>query len=128
MHKDFDSWSKEKKRIHKEEINRQYHAREIWWCSLGVNIGFEQDGTGEKHERPILIMKGLSSHTCLVIPLTTSQKMHKMRIPIGQVDDKQAFVVLSQMRVIETKRLTNKLGFLSRSHFQTIRKAVRMWF
>jgi len=128
MQKDFDGWNKEKKRIHTEEINRQYHAREIWWCSLGVNIGFEQDGTGEGHERPILILKGLSPNTCLAVSLTTSQKRHKMRIPIGTVEGKRAFVILSQMRVIDTKRLTNKLGFLSHSRFKTIRKAVRMWF
>lgn len=43
-------------------------------------------------------------------------------------DGQRASVVLSQMRVIDTKRLSNKLGFLAPSYFDTIRKTVKTWF
>ena len=47
MQKDFDSWSRRKKDIHAAAERPFYHAREIWWCTVGVNIGNELDGTGK---------------------------------------------------------------------------------
>lgn len=125
MIKDFDTWNENKKLIHTKNENKLYHNREIWWCSLGVNVGFEQDGDDIKHERPILILKGLSRNTCLVIPLTTSLNRHKMRIYLGLVDGKQASALLSQIRVIDTKRLINRIAIIDQKLFEDIRKATK---
>jgi hypothetical protein len=46
MRKDFDHWNKHKKKLHTLGERPFYHAREIWWCAVGVNIGNELDGTG----------------------------------------------------------------------------------
>ena len=113
------------KRIHAGEPNTLYHERQLWWCSLRVNIGFEQDGTGEEHQRPVLILKGMSRETCYVIPLTTSPKKHKHRIPIGEVEGTQAVALMSQMRLIDTKRLVNTIGFLDQDIFAPVRKAAK---
>ena len=125
MEKDFDSWNKEKQRIQGSESQKLYHEREIWWCSLGVNIGSEQDGTGVDHQRPVLILKGMSRSTCYVVPLTTSSQRHKLRIPIGSVEDRQATALISQIRLIDTKRLVNKVGFLDPEPFAVVRKAAK---
>lgn len=125
MIKDFDKWNENKKLIHYERNNKQYHARDVWWCLLGVNIGREQDGRGEEYQRPVLILKGLSASTCLVIPLTSSTGKHPMRIPIGSVDGKEASVIISQIRVIDTKRLFEKVCSLNEGMFEIIRKAVK---
>ena len=123
--KDFDVWSDRKKKIHESEENKLYHSRDIWWCSLGVNIGFEQDGTKVEKSRPVLILKGLSKNTCFVIPLTTSFKKHPMRIFLGEVDGKNASAIISQIRVIDTKRLFRKIKKLNKEKFEIIRKAVK---
>lgn len=47
MKKDFDEWNAKKKEIHKGGEAPFYNEREIWWCALGANVGFEQDGTGK---------------------------------------------------------------------------------
>jgi hypothetical protein len=47
MKKDFDGWNKDKKNINNEGTHKFYKAKEIWWCSLGLNVGFEQDGTSK---------------------------------------------------------------------------------
>ena len=60
MQKDFDNWNESKKLIQNHGENKLYHQRQIWWCSLGLNIGSEQDGTGIAFDRPVLIIKGLS--------------------------------------------------------------------
>lgn len=128
MKKDFDGWNSKKKIIHKESGSKLYHARELWWCSLGVNVGSEQDGTGDNYDRPVLIIAGLSKQTCLVAPLTSSSEIHKMRIPIGVVQEANASVVISQIRVIDTKRLVYKIGFLNKEIFENITKTIKDLF
>src|SRR3989344_5410290 len=126
MDKDFDRWNKEKKRIHGQaQYLPLYHEREIRWCRLGVNIGFEQDGTGTDYSRPVLIMKGFSRQVCLVIPLTTSTKKNRYHVSVGDVDGKKAAVVISQLRLIDTKRLDQHIATLNQETFEMIRKAVK---
>ena len=91
---------------------------------MGLNVGFEQDGTGKEFQRPILILKGLGRNVCLVVPLTTSQNKHPMRIPLGIVDNKKASAIMSQIRIIDTKRLFRKTGRLNIEKFEEIKKAV----
>ena len=125
MQKDFDKWNRQKIDVHNKNENKLYTVREIWWCSLGVNVGFEQDGDGKEYQRPILIYKGFSKDTCLIFPLTTSESKHKMRVPIGKIEDKNASVIISQPRLIDTKRLVEKVGFLDKQIFEIIRNAVK---
>ena len=123
--KNFDEWNKQKQTIHNSGENKLYRIREIWWCSLGVNIGFEQDGTKAEKSRPVLILKGLSQNTCLVIPLTTSLSKHPLRISLGEVDNRNATAIISQIRVVDTKRLFRKIKKLNKDKFEEIRKAVK---
>lgn len=125
MEKAFDAWNERKKSIHQSGDRKLYHERQMWWCSLGTNIGFEQDGTGEDHQRPILILRSMSRETCYVVPLTASPKRHKYRIPIGDVEGRQAVALISQIRLIDTKRLVNKIGFLDQTTFEIVRKNAR---
>lgn len=124
MKKDFDEWNKVKKKANAEQA-RLYTVREIGRCRLRVNIGTEQDGRGELFLRPVLISRGFGPDACLVTPLTTSQRKHPLRISIGMVDDKKARVNLSQIRVVDTRRLVEKIGFLNKKKFADARKAAR---
>ncbi|MDP1625286.1 MAG: type II toxin-antitoxin system PemK/MazF family toxin [bacterium] len=128
MRKDFDTWNVCKKELDVKARHLVYRAQEVWWCHLGVNIGFEQDGTGEGFNRPVLIVKGLSRSTCIVLPLTSSVKIHPMRIPLGLVKGKEASALLSQIRVIDTRRLIERVCFIGRERFEPIQKAVRDLF
>lgn len=125
MKKDFNNWNKIKTKLHENSVDKFYHAREVWWCSLGMNIGFEQDGDDVKYRRPVLILKGLSKNTCLVIPMTTSPHKHPMRISLGMIDGKESSAIISQMRVIDTKRLAEKVCFINKDIFENIRKIVK---
>jgi mRNA interferase MazF len=77
MEKDFDTWNSKKKEVHKQEAPPFYHQREIWWCSLGLNVGFEMDGTGERFDRPVLVLKGFNKNTFLGVALTGRKKEGK---------------------------------------------------
>jgi mRNA interferase MazF len=125
MEKEFDNWNTKKKKIHEKELGVFFHKREIWWCSLGLNVGNEQDGSGDEYRRPVLILKGLSKQTCLIVPLTTSIHAHSMRPPIGLVDNKEASALISQIRVIDSRRLVRKIGYLDQSIFDKIKKIIK---
>ena len=69
MYKDFDKWNKNKKELENASIKKYVHPKEIWWCSLGVNIGAEIDGKNENFERPIIVMKVYNKETMVILPL-----------------------------------------------------------
>lgn len=127
MHKDFDKWNAEKKRANAEQP-RLYTVREVWWCRIGINVGSEQDGSGKLFLRPVVIVRGFGANTCMVIPLTTSTQHHPLRVPVGKIQDKTAKAILSQIRVIDTRRLVEKIGFLDKKIFTQLRKTVRTLF
>lgn len=122
---DFDTWNLLKQDINSRSTPPFFHERELWWCTLGKNIGFEQDGSGELYRRPVLILKGLSRQTCLVIPLTTSLHEHKFRPSAGLIEGKEVHALLTQIRAIDSKRLTSKIGVLNKVIFENLRKTAK---
>lgn len=125
MEKDFDPWNTLKKDVHSRSFTPLYNTREVWWANLGLNVGFEQDGTGGNYKRPVLVIRGLSPNVCIIVPLTTSSKRDRFYIDAGEVDGKAAAAIISQIRLVDTRRLVEKIGTLDRIHFETIRKAAR---
>lgn len=121
MEKDFDNWNKEKKNVDKKNVNRDlfFYAREIWWCSAGLNIGVEADGKNDNFERPILIIKKFNADMVWVLPLTTKEKNDKYHFKLNHEDIK-SWVILSQIKTISTKRLLRKVGSISEFDFKEI--------
>lgn len=101
------------------------HPREIWWCSLGVNVGFEQDGVGNNFERPVIVMQTFGKDTFFGAALTSRAKEGKYYFPIGVVGGKDASVILSQVRFIDAKRLINKIVTLDEENFEKLKSALR---
>lgn len=46
---------------------------EVWMCTLGKNIGFEQNGSGDSFSRPVMIIKKFNNHMFWTIALSTKQ-------------------------------------------------------
>ena len=73
MNSDYYEWMKTKDEVNKG--NRLFfHERGIWFCILGKNIGYEQNGSGKQFLRPVIIFKRFNDKVCLIIPLTTKNK------------------------------------------------------
>lgn len=125
MDKDFDTWNGQKQRIHAHGERRLFKEREVWWCSLGVNIGYERDGSGVLFTRPVVILTKFNLDTFLAVPLTARQKTGKYYLPIGTVDDREAAAVLSQIRYLDQKRLQLKITTLDQETFSRLKTAVR---
>lgn len=124
MEKDFTGWHRLKAELHAEHNAPTFQQREVWWCCVGVNIGDEVDGKSECYHRPVLIVRKFNRKIFLGVPLTTQIKQtpHYHRI---QFKGRGQCVMLSQLRLWEGKRLTDKMGKLPQDQFDRIRKALR---
>ena len=126
MQKDFDRWNKEKKTLHTEGVAPFYHEREIWWCALGVNVGFEQDGTGRQFDRPVLVLRGFNKNTFFGVALTGRKKEGAYYHPIGILEGREATANLSQVRLMDTKRLIRKMGTLDDATFTKLARKLKV--
>lgn len=72
----FARWTKLKLQTHvsEREENFYFYEREIWWVSLGVNVGFEQNGKNDLYERPVLVLRKFNKDILWALPLTTKKR------------------------------------------------------
>lgn len=125
MKKNFDEWNEKKKNVHTDKERPFFRIQEIWFCHLGVNIGFEQDGAHEEYLRPVVILKKFNNQVCWILPLTRSKKRGDFYLPVRFKGDENSVAILSQIRFIDAKRLKYKGGYLSRTDFDQIKKRLK---
>ncbi|MEK7607883.1 MAG: hypothetical protein AAB484_03120 [Patescibacteria group bacterium] len=75
MKKDYSKWHIEKSDIHELKNRPFFHERDIWFTSIGANIGFEIDGKGEKFLRPVIIIKKFNNESFWGISMTKKEKI-----------------------------------------------------
>lgn len=122
--KDFDSWNTEKKNL--ENIGHDklsFHEREIWWCSMGLNLGDEQDGKNELFERPVLILRKFNKKLAWVLPMSTKEKEGEYYHALEH-DDKIFTIILSQLRLLSVKRFRRFVRKISPNQFDIIKKKI----
>lgn len=124
MEKDFIEWHTLKEWLNDHHNAPVFQQREIWWCSLGVNVGHEEDGKGPHYRRPILVVRKFNQHIFWGAPLTTQIKSNPYYHRI-YFKGREQCVMLSQLRLLESKRLTVSMGQLPEKQFMGIRKALR---
>ncbi len=124
MQKDFDNWNKQKKATHARAIRALFKERDVWWCSLGTNVGDEQDGKGQLFSRPVLILKKFNANIFIGLPLSTIIKNNRFyhRLHFKGIDQ---CVVLSQVRLLDAKRLENRMGDLPSHEFNAVKEKLR---
>ena len=87
-----------------------FREREVWWATLGKNVGYEIDGKHEYFSRPVLIVKKYSGEMCFVLPLTTQIKEgsppYQFKLCLS---GKLNAINLSQGKTISAKRLMQKI-------------------
>lgn len=125
MLKDFDGWNGKKKEVDQKKDAPFFHEREVWWCSLGINIGSEQDGTGANYDRPVVVIRGFNKDIFFGVALTGKKKLGKYYLPLGTIEGREASAVLSQVRLIDSKRLIRKVLTLDEDVFAKLKTAVQ---
>ncbi len=121
MHiKKFLEWIGLKAKLDSEIRQTPYVSeRQVWWASLGENVGFEINGKSKLFTRPVIIFRKLSSGLYFVIPLTTQpqQGTWYVKFKIGNVEQ---FACLHQARSIDYRRLYSNLGWLDEEDFRKV--------
>lgn len=124
MEKDFDKWNVVKQTLHHRRHKMFVKEREVWWCSIGVNVGHEENGKNETYERPVLILRKMQPELFLAVPLST-----KLRESISRFEhrrkEKNEAVLLGQLRILSTSRLQRRMWRMAEGEFEEIKKQLK---
>lgn len=130
MKKDYGKWTPLKKTLNNADDSRLFfHEREIWYCHLGENIGFEQDGQGEYYLRPVVVIRKFNNEVFWGVPLTRMEKKlpfyFTFTIQSETPTDEKSTAVLSQIRLIDAKRLRRMIGYISEKDMTLLKKKLK---
>lgn len=121
----FIEWAKLKIRIHFSKRIVYFRDGEIWWASLGANVGHEEEGKNQNFERPILILKKFNEHFLWAIPLTTKSKENNPYYFQYILNDKEYAAILPQLRLLSSKRLLRKIDMFPVKYYKKIREQIK---
>jgi mRNA interferase MazF len=121
----FKSWSELKPVIHISENNAYPKAREIWWVSLGQNIGVEMNGKNNNFERPVVIIKVFNTKSSLTAPISSKVRVDQYLVPFVNSFGENNVVNLSQLKTISSKRLLRIVGEMDPERFEDLRRKIK---
>jgi mRNA interferase MazF len=129
MQKDFTNWNIKKTKIDTIEKRPFFHVGEVWSCYLGANVGYEQDGKGDDFMRPVVVIKKFGADTFWGIPLTTKVKKDKSYFfTFTFIEGVVSTAVLSQIRLIDARRLGYLVGNIHIDDFEKLKKKLKELF
>ena len=109
----FDEWNEEKQQIDRKTSRPPFvSVGDIWWISIGKNVGAEINGKNRRYSRPAVILKKLKHDFYLVAPTTSQIKHGSWCVSVRQGDATMS-VCLHQIRTIDYRRVGSKLGTLA---------------
>ena len=118
----FDDWNNVKKITEINDVKIKIRVGEIRWCKFGLNIGKETIGKGSTFHRPVLILKKFSGDVFFGLPLTTKEHNGDWYYKIIH-DEIIQTIILNQGRILDRKRLEEKLFEISESELNNIKKS-----
>lgn len=121
--KRFFEWIGLKEKLHLISFQPPYvNEGDIWWASIGENVGSEINGKNKLFSRPVIILKKLSHGFYFVVPTTTKLRDGSWYVEFIQRGVKMQ-ACLHQSRSIDYRRLSSKLGELDDSDFSRAKDA-----
>lgn len=123
MIKRFFEWIKLKEKLHNVKKGPPLvKERDLWWVSIGENVGSEINGKNMLFSRPALIIKKLSRGFFLIAPTTSQKKEGSWYVAIT-LEGRFMYVCLHQIRIIDYRRLSTRLGTLDSNDFDRVKAA-----
>ena len=121
MNKDeFDRWNRLKKALNSKTKIIKFSKGNIYFMSVGKNIGYESYGKDELFLRPVLVYKKLSDSTFIGIPLTSKNKMGSYYFSFNYKKDITSTAMFNQMRVFDIKRSEYLSGHINKNTFKNL--------
>jgi len=118
--KTFVAWIKVKIQTQLSDRVQYFQEGEIWWVSLGQNVGYEANGKNEKFERPVLIIKRFNKDSFWGLSISSQKKLGPYYYSTTTKDVFYCFN-LSQLRILSSKRLIRHMTELPKDEFHTLR-------
>lgn len=115
-------WCKLKTALWKKQNKVVFKQGDIWWCSLGINLGEEMFGKGTKFTRPVLIFRKYDRFSFFAIPLTTKNKVGTWYCSFTHSGKPQT-AQLAQGRVVSYKRIKELIGKIDSVDFDKVKEA-----
>ncbi len=127
MDKDFDRWNEIKKRLARDAPLPHAFPKigEVWMCSLGKNLGREQDGGPQDFSRPVLVVKKFNNEIFWVVPLSTKQKPLDFYFNYNDPSGVPVAAVLAQLRLVSINRLRRDIYVLPPALLEEVRAQLR---
>lgn len=128
MIKDFSAWFVLKSKLNNvNQSNFFFKEREVWWCSLGLNVGDEQDGKNQLFNRPVLVVKKFNNNLFYGLPMSTKNKKNPYYHQI-ELQGRVVSIILCQLRTLDKKRLQRRLGTVHPSDFNKVCENMKKLF
>lgn len=119
-----EEWNVVKIELHRGGVFRNIKEGDVWWCSMGENVGVEINGKQEFFLRPVLVLKKLSRYGFMGIPLTSQPHKGSWYVSF-EFKNKIQNAVLAQARVLSVYRLRRKMGVVPNSDLELVRAGFR---
>lgn len=116
----FDDWNVVKKNLQQKESVKYFKERQVWWCSIGQNLGSESYGKGKTFTRPVLIYKKFSGELFLGLPVTSKMKQGSWYVSIKH-KGQDITVLYNQARIYDKKRLVDRFGEIDDTDYAKIK-------
>ncbi len=123
MIKRFFEWILVKNQLDDKAISAPYvNEGDVWWSSIGENVGFEINGKSKLFTRPVVIVKKFTYGFYLVAPTTSQERKGTwyVNFPLSSL---VKTVCLHQIRTIDYRRLFSKLGRLDEVDFRELKRS-----
>jgi len=131
--KNFDIWNHEKQILDDKKVRNFYiNSREIWFTKMGENIGFEENGKKD-FLRPVLVIKKIEN-LFLTVALSSKGKENNIfyheikKVEFNENNQKykdDSFIILSQVKVMDKRRFTEKMGKVKKEEFEHIKEKLK---
>ena len=125
--KDFNLWNELKKKIDEKDtlLDKFPKEGEIWMADVGLNIGYEQNGSGDNFSRPMLIIKKFNNHMFWAVPLSTKQKGLDFYFNYIDPSGEKVSAILAQMKLVSVKRLKRDIYVMPDKIFSEIKQTLK---
>lgn len=107
--KNFDEWNSLKKKLNSEGSIKNFREGDVWFCSIGNNVGHEQNGKNTFFERPVLIVRKFTKNYFWAIPLTSVDRTGPYSYKF-EFNEKECIGLLFHLRSYDRRRLQRKSG------------------
>ena len=116
----FDEWNSIKKELNKTK-HKYFREKEIYFVSVGQNIGSEIYGKNDEFLRPVLVYKRLSKYNFFGIPLTSSEKIGSYYFLFSYKKDKISTALFNQIKVFDSRRIKYFSGKMKNNNFDNLK-------